>query len=245
MKLLVDIGNTRIKWAVDDQENLFLGEAIAYKEVDLVKKIDQYWLKLSPPDVLAISSVSAKEVSQKIIKFAKIKWPDIKILIAKSSSQAFSVSNAYSNSEKLGVDRWLGLIALHHYYPGNCCIIDCGTAITIDYLDEHGQHLGGVISPGFQLMKQALYQGTEDLKLITQYYPVGLSSNTEAAIYTGALFAAAGLIEKTSNEFYNCQTVVLTGGDAELLKQYLKFEATLEPDFVLKGLSLYCQGENV
>jgi type III pantothenate kinase len=121
--------------------------------------------------------------------------------------------------------------------------VDCGTAITVDVLNQHGQHLGGLISPGLQTMKHSLFKGTEDLSHVDQQYPVGLANFTESAIYSGTLFAAIGLIEKVATDLCNYQTIVLTGGDAELLAQQLEFEVIVEPYFILKGLSLYCLGE--
>lgn len=245
MKLLVDIGNTRIKWCIENHGNIETAFAIDYKQRDFLNDIHLRWLKLAPPQQLAISSVSESQIAGQIIHLAKIIWPDIEIIIAKSQVKGFSVTNAYQRADKLGVDRWLGLIALGEFYPGNSCIVDCGTAITIDCLNSHGQHLGGLISPGLRLMKQSLYQGAENLSFTNKHYETGLSSSTEAAIYSGALYAAAGLIEKSINNLCSCQTVVMTGGDAELLAKYLEFESIIEPDFVLKGLSLFCKGEKV
>lgn len=243
MNLLVDIGNTHIKWCIDKKDGIKSEQPIAYKQTDFTKEIYQQWLNLATPSELAISSVAKKQISQKMIDIAKKRWPDIKVLIARSSAHACSVTNAYQQADKLGSDRWLALIALRHFYPGNSCIADCGTAITIDCLDENGLHRGGLISPGLQLMKQSLYQGTEDLSFIKQEYSVGLSNSTEVAVYAGTLYAATGLIEKIMHHHCNSETLILTGGDAELLAKYIKMDAIIEPDFVLKGLSLYCQGE--
>lgn len=245
MKLLVDIGNTRIKWCSENNGNITTAFAIDYKQSEFLNDIHLRWLKLAPPQQLAISSVSASQIAGQIIHLAKITWPGIKITIAKSQDKGFSVINAYQQPDKLGVDRWLALIALRKFYPGKSCIVDCGTAITIDCLNSHGQHLGGLISPGLQLMKQSLYQGAENLSFCNKHYETGLSDDTEAAIYSGTLYAAAGLIEKSINNLCACQTVVMTGGDAELLAKYLEFESIIETDIVLKGLSLFCKGEKV
>ena len=118
-----------------------------------------------------------------------------------------------------------------------------GTAITIDCLNSHGQHLGGLIAPGLQLMKQSLEQGTKDLSFSKNHYLAGLADSTESAIYTGTLYSAAGLIEKTINDLCPCQTIILTGGDAELLAKHMAIDSTIEPDIVLKGLSLFCRRE--
>jgi type III pantothenate kinase len=245
MNVLIDIGNTRIKWCVEENGRLSKAQAIEYKQADITTEIQYHWFKLDTPNFLAVSSVGAKHVSKQIIEIAKKIWPKINVFVAKSSVCCCSVTNAYQQPEKLGIDRWLGLIALHHYYPGNSCIVDCGTAITIDLIDEQGQHLGGVISPGLQLMRQSLCQGAEDLLSISilQDDSQGLSNNTESAIYAGTLYAVAGLIEKVKNDCHLDGTIVLTGGDAKLLTEYLDFKLIVDPDFVLKGLSLFYQQE--
>lgn len=243
MNLLIDIGNTRIKWCVDENGAISSEHPINYKQVDFVNDIQQSWVKISAPEVLAVSSVSTPQIKLKIIELAKQLWPKVKVISAKSSAIGFSVTNAYQQPLTLGVDRWLGLIALQHYYPGNSCLIDCGTATTIDCINDKGLHLGGLICPGIQLMKQSLSQGTEDLSLTHEQYPIGLADCTEAAIYTGALFATVGLIEKTLKQFCHCQTQVLTGGNAELVAEYLEKKSIIEPDIILKGLSLFCREE--
>jgi len=244
MKVLVDIGNTRIKWAVDGGEKLNLGLAIEHQQADFIKQLKHDWLQLSPPDLVAVSSVSNKHVTEQIIALAESLWPNIFVIIAKSTEQGFSVRNAYPQANKLGVDRWLGLIALQHYYPGNSCVVDCGTAITLDVLNKQGQHLGGLISPGLKLMRRSLFVGAENLSQVEQTFTVGLSNYTEAAIYSGTLYSAAGLIEKSINEFCNnCEIIVLTGGDAKILSQHLNCQTVIEPGFILKGLSIYSAGK--
>lgn len=244
MNLLIDIGNSRIKWCFEQNGIIQTSFAINYKKNSFIKTLENSWVQVDkPPQKIAISSVTAQQISEQIIELAKKKWPKIQILIAKSSAYALSVTNAYSQPNKLGIDRWLTLIALHHYYPGNSCIVDCGTAITIDFLDKKGQHLGGVISPGLELMKHSLSKGTEDLLFDDDNQMVGISKATAPAIFSGTLFAAAGLIEKTIGKFCMCDVLVLTGGDAKLLANNINLESIIDPDFVLKGLSLYCRGD--
>lgn len=243
MNILVDIGNTRIKWCVDEDGLIGSVQAIAHKQKEFIERVEQDWLNQAPPNLLAISSVANKQICSQIFELAKRLWGDIRIVIAKSSASAFSIFNAYQQAERLGIDRWLSLIALQHYYPGNCCIIGCGTAITVDCLDEKGLHLGGIISPGLWLMRQSLFKETSDLPYIDQHYPVTLANSTESAIYTGTLLAAVGLIEHSVNNLCHCEKIVLTGGDAQIIAQHLTLKSIIETDFVLKGLSLYCKGE--
>ncbi len=239
MNLLIDIGNTRIKWAVEEDNIIKNSRAIEHNKTNFLSLIRQAWAEIERPKKIVVSCVSKNEIAEQLIAVTENIWADVNVIVAKSSATGFSISNAYKHANKLGVDRWLALIALHHYYPGDSVVVDCGTAITIDVLNKQGLHLGGVISPGLQLMKYSLFQGTEDLSNVDQAFPVGLSNNTESAIYSGTVLAAVGLIEKTLRDYTDCHTLVLTGGDAKLLSQYLNCKVILEPDFVLKGLSLY------
>ncbi len=241
MKVLMDIGNTRIKWCIDDSKGVESYRAIAHRNISFISQVQQAWEAIDTPDVLAIASVSKKIIAQQLIELARTLWPHVSVIIAKSQAQGGGVINAYPQADKLGVDRWLGLIALRHYYPGCSCIVDCGTAITVDVLNQQGLHLGGLISPGLQTMKHSLFKGTEDLAYAERHYAAGLANFTESAIYSGTLYAASGLIEKAVSELCSCQTIVLTGGDADLLAQHLTFKLIVDADLVLKGLSLYCR----
>lgn len=242
MKVLVDIGNTRIKWAIEAKGIVKNSLAINH-QANFIEHIKESWSLIECPDILAISSVSKQHIVDELVTEAKILWPNIRVVIAKSSAQALSITNAYEEASKLGVDRWLGLIALQHYYPENACVIDCGTAITIDVLNDKGLHLGGLISPGLQLMKRSLFQGAENLSNVEQQFSVGLSDTTDSAIFSGTLLAATGLIDKVISEFCcSAKTIVLTGGDAELISKHLNYKVIIENDFVLEGLSLYSSG---
>lgn len=242
MILLVDIGNTRIKWCIEDNKKLGAGVAIPHRQKDFMQTLTKQWLKLTTPDLLVIASVN-NQICNKITNLTTTLWSNTKPILAKSTSSSYSVINSYQDPNKLGVDRWLGLIALRHYYPKTSCIVDCGTAITIDFLDNQGRHLGGLISPGIQLMKLSLYKENKDLASNNQL-TTGLANTTESAITTGILYALSGFIEKTIANFSTSETLILTGGDANLLAQHIKTKPQLnliiETDFVLKGLSLYC-----
>jgi type III pantothenate kinase len=148
------------------------------------------------------------------------------------------VRNGYNDAEKLGVDRWLALIAVRQRYKGNTCIVDCGTAITIDLIDAAGCHLGGLIAPGLRLMKTALATGTEALMFDQIKHPIGIANSTHAAIYTGTLWSVIGLIEHIINNQPEFTSLILTGGDAELIAEQLKCQAIVEADLILRGLAI-------
>jgi len=240
MKLLIDIGNSRIKYAYQEHAKIHTVQAITYQHADYLSQISQHWQSLHPPQILAISSVGNATILEQLIELGKQIWPTVRVIIATSSAKKLALVNAYPQPDKLGVDRWLALIALHHYYPSYSCVVDCGTAITIDCLNQAGIHQGGLITPGLELMKQSLYQGTEQITLSQQKHTVTLANNTASAIYVGTLYAAAGFIEKAVTDFQTHSKIILTGGDAALIAERLAIESVIDSQLVLKGLALYC-----
>lgn len=237
MNLLVDIGNSRLKWATSAQDGLVVGHAMPNSALTEAR-LAEVWKALPKPERLAISCVSARRLAGVTRSVASALWPGILIFEAKSEAQAFGVKNAYPQPEKLGIDRWLALLAARRHYALPVCIVDCGTAITVDLLDEKGRHLGGMICPGLELMKQSLSAGTEALGYDDSAFTVGPANYTAAAIYSGVLSAAAGLIEHVfSAQTERCQ-LLLTGGDAPLIAGQLGYSCRIDPDLVLRGLSL-------
>lgn len=237
MNLLIDMGNTRLKWAVGNGLDLTTGQAISNVDINHNTLI-QIWQTIAPPSQIAISSVSANRLFDLVNSVAKKLWPDVDIIRAKSQAQELGITNAYQVPEKLGVDRWLSMIAAFHKYRTGLCIVGCGTAITVDVIDASGKHLGGLISPGLHLMKEALAKGTENLSLSEAVFPYGLAANTDAAIHNGTLSAACGLIEFVLNNQPDKLQLVLTGGDAEIIALHLSHPNIINPDLVLDGLAL-------
>lgn len=239
MSLVVDMGNTRLKWAVVNGSQLITGEPLLNEqhcEQDLLTR----WQSLTPPQQLVIGCVTASHTLELVITTARALWPHIKIIRVSSQTHTFGVINAYTPPEKLGVDRWLALVAARYSYQLPACIVDCGTAITVDLLDTHGQHLGGVISAGLTLMKKSLAGGTNALPFDNTHYPLATANFTEAAIYSGTLWAAVGLIEQVIAK-QSLLSVILTGGDAPLIAPHLSVTPIVDVDLVLQGLAIVAQ----
>lgn len=236
MNLLIDIGNSRLKWATEQAGQISSIQALDYRQLDAYQSLEQSWQTLARPSKIAIACVGSSQQITAIESLANRLWPAIEIIIPKSSAAFGSVSNAYPQPEKLGVDRWLALLAAHQYYPGNSCIIDCGTAITLDFIDSHGQHRGGLISPGLMLMKKALAQNTAALDLSQQTQALVLADNTLNAIDSGTLLAAIGLIETAIRRYQPVEQVIIIGGDADLIRQNLSMSLIADDQLVFKGL---------
>jgi type III pantothenate kinase len=237
MNLLIDMGNTRLKWAISDNFDIVPGTPIANANIDRARLM-QLWQTIAPPKQLAIACVSASQLCDLVIAVVLELWPGITIVQVKSEAQAFGIFNAYQEPEKLGVDRWLGMVSGYNKYRKALCVVSCGTAITLDIVDDSGTHLGGLISPGLRLMKQALSNNAENLDLNETAYPLGLATFTDAAIYNGALSAACGFIEFALANQPEDLPLLITGGDAEAIAAHLTRSVIIHADLVLHGLAL-------
>lgn len=241
MNLLVDMGNTRLKWAVARAGQITAGSPLVNNRVNQEELVG-LWENIYRPKRLVVSCVSANRLLELVQSVALELWPDVDIILVKSQAQAFGVINAYQQPEKLGVDRWLALIAVWQQYQSSACIVDCGTAITVDLIDADGRHQGGLICPGLTLMKKSLGQGTEALPFSRTKHVFALANYTEAAIYSGTLTAAIGLIEHVLAKQPENTQLVLTGGDADLIAGQLDIVSIVDPDLVLRGLLCVLEG---
>lgn len=157
---------------------------------------------------------------------------------ARSTAQCAGVINAYVDPARLGVDRWLALIGLRPR-ARDICVVDCGTAITVDVLRADGQHMGGYILPGLSMMAGLLLHATRRVRFDPDAVADGLAlgRSTGEAVKHGALASIVALIEKVATD-YSC-TLVLTGGDAARVSASLMYPHELQPELLLHGLQRY------
>jgi type III pantothenate kinase len=248
MLLLIDAGNTRIKWALadgmtrraqalgvpeEDGDEWLLKGVLAVeqagelpKPLSGVQDIRQVWA----------SNVAGEEVARHI---RNIKAGQINFIAAREMQ--CGVRNGYSNAGQLGSDRWAALIAAWHLVRGKCMVVNCGTAITIDTLSEHGEFLGGLILPGVELMQRSLVAATDQLRLEQGNY-AKFPLNTADALFSGAIQACCGAIERQYALLGDVGApVVLSGGAAGILEKSLNVLLRVEDDLVLQGLLLIAQ----
>jgi type III pantothenate kinase len=244
MNLLLDLGNSRLKWALYDNTTLIKqGKSLPHSELT-AKQLTQLWQNLRP-EKIGISCVGKTDLLHCIESVIDDLWGDTSLCFhAQTQAHAFDVQNGYLHPEKLGVDRWLALLAARQKTLTHTCMVDCGTAITVDILDAKGQHEGGLICAGLNLMQHALACHTADLPFSTRTHPIGLAKETNAAIYSGTLFAACGLIEHIMAKQPKNTTLLLTGGNAPLIAMHLNYPCTIESELVLQGLALTLQSFN-
>lgn len=238
MVLLIDVGNTRIKWALLDDGRLCATDAIEHSGRAMA--IEQMLERVSivPAGVVA-ANVAGDEWAAQITSAVRDKW-SLPVVFAVTPARHGSVRNGYDDFTQLGIDRWLAMTAALDQFPGPLCIVDAGTAITIDVVAAGGNHQGGYILPGLDLMRRSLAEGTGDLRRLagTEQQladaPRAPGCSTRAAIDAGTLAAICGAIDYCCND----SAIVLTGGDAERLRHHLDVVAQHEPHLVLKGLAL-------
>ncbi len=236
MILLVDIGNSRLKWNTEQAGRLGETQAIIHIHGSIQAELIKAWQVLDKPKSLRLACVSSTRIKQQLIAAVNHLWPNLHIFEIQATLYAKGITNAYSIPHKLGVDRWLAMIGAFHQYNGSFCVVSCGTAITLDIVNAQGTHLGGMIMPGLILMQQALQQGTFALNISTEEHPLGLADYTEAGIYNGCFAAVKGFIEMGMAQYNSSVQLILAGGDAMVLQKKLGLDAIIDLELVMQGL---------
>lgn len=250
MNLLLDIGNSRIKWCIHDNiENRFgMAGAMAQNNSGLNELFCKHWNHLASPDRVLVSNVSGLVIAEKLDVWIKEAW-QVEPEYVKTEAQSHGVRNAYPDYCKLGIDRWMAIIAAWHRYHTHkerVCVVDCGTAMTIDGISESGQHLGGFIVPGYAMMQEILANSTSDINTIRMTAPsLNFSNSTEQGVNNGCYLAMIATIDRVVRSMKNDHDgrvrCIITGGNAELVIKQLGEEFEYEPNLVLQGLALFSE----
>jgi len=231
-----DLGNTRLKAAPLDARGR-VGEVVAIAhgaagfEADLAR-----WLPRSF-DVAYLASVAAEEVRVAVLQALSTRCR--RIAIARTTRRWNGLRIAYAEPSRLGVDRFLAMLAIHNANTGPALVCGVGTALTIDLLDADGQHRGGRIAPSPALMREALHRRAAHLSIDGGRYSE-FADDTIDALASGCDGAALALIERSlaeaAREPGRAPTLVLHGGGAPGLVDRLP-SARLLPTLVLDGLA--------
>lgn len=244
MILELDCGNTRVKWRLRSGTEIKLRGAFQTQEGFHPDISDE--LALANIERVLIGSVLGEDYAKKLATWS-LTYLKLNPEFAVSEPRCNGVVNGYQQPEKLGVDRWLGILAAKAKTPSACILVDCGSAITVDLVTSQGEHLGGYIAPGLRLMRQALGANTAAIKLGQIGYPENdfPGRNTVAAIKSAELAMIAGLVEQAKAVLRNYDreaVLFVTGGDGEWLAATLRDGCYLE-DLVLDGLSIALASE--
>lgn len=239
MKLLVDIGNTRLKWVALEAGFIVKRGHLLHRGHDPDAWGDRLWRYLKRPERALIANVAGPRAAQALSDWLAERWSLAAEFVA-SEERNHGIVNAYETPEKLGVDRWVAMIGAHRLYRQHCIVIDCGTAMTIDALDGGGHHQGGVIVPGMRLMHEALFRKTSLIPEQEMGEVVLLGKNTQECVWGGIVHALAATIDRVSARMARSLEGevqrLLTGGNAEVLLPFLEHDYRLEPDLIFRGL---------
>ena len=222
MKLLLDIGNTAVKWATAKAGTLTAQGRFVHRDGDLDRLTAQAWSALVPPAAVVAVNVAGDEVAAALGAYVTKAW-DCPIEFVEVKAADHGVTNAYPAPGDLGADRWVAMIAAHHQVEGAVCVFDCGTAITVDLVAASGEHRGGLILPGVALLAEMLQANTAGIRLPDEATLTDLlGRNTPAGVMGGAQQLVAAALDRIATEVQAATlesvSIIITGGDAERIK---------------------------
>jgi type III pantothenate kinase len=244
--LVVDIGNSRIKWATYRNKKLSAQRAADYTTWDT----EEFARRVLPSknatlERVIVCSVARSKINTAFTK-AVLKHCGFQPDFYKVQRSAAGMTTRYREPWRLGVDRFVAAIGAWHLTRNQAvCVADIGTATTLDFVSASGVHHGGVIIPGPELMLATLLRHTDGIRHRASGRNTGagrsiLARQTRAAIELGAYHANAALITHFVQEVSRSHAapikLLLTGGEAARVSRYLKVRHQLIPDLVLRGL---------
>lgn len=245
MILLIDAGNTRLKWRCLAEGKLFGGGQQEHHGTLSHELLQLLWETEPPPTAVWCVNVAGQVIGEQINRSTLLLW-GLMTKFVKSSKRLGDVTNGYSDPELLGADRWMALVGASRTVPGACCVADCGSAVTVDCMSANHEHIGGLILPGIQMMSRCVANNTAQVM-----YDVGESSwlgrDTASCLASGAVQSIVGALLRTAEymQEHSSSPVlpIITGGDAPQLLPWLGEEWIYEPDLIFIGLAAVVQLE--
>lgn len=243
MRVLVDIGNSRLKSALDDGRRLEPLEPFAWRDAPLDERLAEHWL--GPLDGRVPTGVHVSNVAGDRLLPALDAWCaerlGVRPVAMRSTARFGALVNGYAEPETFGVDRWAALIGARAHHDGALCVIDAGTATTVDLVDAHGRHRGGAILPGIYTMRRSLGKYTAAL-FAADGAIEPFSDNTAAGIAGGTGFALVGAVDRLVDEARAVVgedlTAIVTGGESGTLESLMANPVVRDPSLVLRGVGV-------
>lgn len=255
MKLLIDLGNSRLKWALWDGTQLHRGATLTHARTSESESTDgppaevdfsTLWKDVPAVNAIWVASVASNALEQTLTHSLNEHFA-VSVRYARSPAFACGVRNAYSAPARLGVDRFLGLVAAHRDSAGPAVIASCGTALALDAVGTDGKHLGGLIAPAPPLMRHALLERTARLGELAAAPIAEFADTTAGAVESGTWLAAVALVERFARRAHSVfgmtPALILSGGGAKRLAPLLELEHRVDPDLVLRGLAHFADAD--
>lgn len=242
--LVVDIGNSRIKWAYAHARGLRDGGAVAYGG-DIGACLARAFASAPKSARIVFVSVAGAAVTRAARDWMQDRWQQQPRELT-ASAVGYGIRNTYDVPEQLGADRWAALIGAWSLRQGAQCIVDCGTALSASVLNASGVFVGGALLPGLATARACLYARTPLAPADGNDAHV-LARNTADAVAVGTLFGMVGAIDRLLAEYRasvdSDLMAILTGGDAAAIAPRLQCPAAVVPDLVLLGLARVAEVE--
>lgn len=243
MLLLIDAGNTRIKWAVAADTGTVAGGWIASGLVAHANAgtLVEAWSKFKINHAL-VSNVAGPEMRTLLAQLLQQAHASAEVQWFASAASMAGLQNAYRNPQQLGCDRFASAIGARTIYPGRALIVaTCGTATTLDAIDSSGVFIGGMILPGLGLMANSLALNTAQLPQVGEQIDIvtPFADNTHDAIVSGCIAAQTGAIEHAVGALEKERGAVqciLSGGAAAMITPHLSIPHDRVDNLVLIGL---------
>ncbi|MDY0251253.1 MAG: type III pantothenate kinase [Pseudomonas sp.] len=244
MILEIDYGNTRLKWRLLNCTNMdCIARGAVINPEELLQAIGKH--AQTPVRFCRVCSVRTAVDNNRLSELIK-RWFEIEPVYAVATEQLAGVVNGYSNAAKLGVDRWLVIVAAYAFTNNACVVFDFGTALTVDYVNDEGVHLGGCIAPGQRMMRAALSadaQQLADIPVVFTSTQLVCGENTQSAISCGVSAMMRGFVK---DQLFSAERLLgsgfdifCTGGDGSVVNVASNI-AVLDNDLVFKGLAIAC-----
>ena len=241
MKLLIDLGNTRLKFALAEQGRVRFLRAFPHALADFVEQLAQ-WVEMSAiPDTIWLASVGEIALTRTVLDvFERVGH---KVRVAQVEDDAFGLRIAYAQADHLGVDRWLAMIGARVSCEEALMLASVGSALVIDAIDVSGKHLGGLIGPTPESMREALFLRVPQLRGVSGEVS-RFAADTGDAVESGCLLAGAALVERSYHELADrvgaLPRLLVSGGGSEPLRPWLP-PHEWRPHLVLEGLARWAE----
>lgn len=237
MNLLFDLGNSRCKWA-RAESTLQPGAPLSYGPT-FIPALESALADAGRPTRALAVSVAGATPTTALADWLASRFA-LRLEQMHAQPQQCGVTNTYEDPAQLGADRWAALIGARARTTQALCVVNCGTAVTIDALDASGVFRGGVIVPGLATQRAALLAHTHGIRVVDGDSGSCLARRTADAVAAGTLHGLVGAIERILSEQARllgvAPRVLLSGGDAAAVHALLKSPGELAPHLVLEGL---------
>ena len=242
--LAIDVGNTRLKWALYDHPSP-QGQLLAHG-AEFLENIDRLsegpWSTLAKPDQMLGCVVAGDAIKRRVQEQMEL-W-DVEPQWVVSSSEESGITNGYDHPTRLGSDRWVAMVGARHRMLTRgiqkpLVVVMVGTAVTVEAIDQHGKFLGGLILPGHGIMLRALESGTAGLHVPTgEVRP--FPTNTSDALTSGGTYAIAGACERMVQHLKDHTgqepQCVMTGGAGWKMAPSMAIQFELVDSLIFDGL---------